>query len=1294
MKFSNKYFKLLLLMFFGLAVQSNYTMAQTCVTPVITSISNTSPACEGSTVTLNASGTVGGVSSGYVRMAGIGGNSGNQEFNVLFSSGDRPGSIARISNATFDAIFASASTDAGRATLLKAQYDVLMFTWASPNDVHITWSLFQAYLNLGGSIFVDGDYANITNLNVPGGVAGVSAGTTGGCAYTLVSPAPFPVLVNLANGCFANDHLYCTSWPSWMFPYITASGRALAIAGIYPSGLHGRLIIQGPDQDFHAIRGASTYPWGGGTGGNQYQIMLNQMDFLSANQAGFTWSGPGGFTSNDANPILSNVTTAMAGVYTATLTNTTGGGCYATATTTVTVNAAPATGTISGTNSIYAGQTSALSSTISGGTWSSSNTALATVSTSGVVTGVSGGSVVISYSKSSGGCPGYSTYAMTILSCSGPSTTFGYTGSVQSYAIPSGVTSVGVDLAGAGGGNGDCWIIGGKGGRVQCNLAVTPGEVLYFYVGGQGGNATLTSTPAAGGFNGGGAGSGSYSYGGGGGGGTDIRTSASGTTYTNRLIVGGGGGGTGYYYCAASDQGGDGGYPSGGSGIYGGTGSYYSSYNGAGGTQTAGGAGATSGGGNGGFGTGGNAAIYYYGGGGGGGYYGGGGAYIQGGGGGSSYVGGSGVSGVTTTSGYQSGNGYIKITLPLSVAITSQPTNATVCSGSSATFSVAATGPSLGYQWQVNTGSGYTNVSGATGNSLTVSAISTMNGNQYRCVVTGACGLSSTSSAATLTVADAPVITCTGNVTQDADAGACNAVVSYSAATATGTSPSFSYSQNSGTAFSVGVTTVTATATNSCGSDNCSFTITVNPNTLSVSTSHTNVSCNSANGGNHSNGSITTTVTGGTGSYSYSWTGGASGATPSGLAAGAYTVTVTDAGCSAEAAATAVETIGEPAAFTASATPTNVSCNASNGGNHSDGSMSLSYTNGVPAFSVTSGSTTSLGVGSNTVTITDATGCTTTATATIGEPAAFTASATPTNVSCNASNGGNHSDGSMSLSYTNGVSAFSVTSGSTTSLGVGSNTVTITDATGCTTTATATIGQPSAVTIAWNGTGGTTGPHYDASNTCASGSHYHVLFGYDLSLSVTAGGGTGTLTYNWNNGLGNNATNTIPTTGTAPTSYTVYVSDANGCTTATLDACDNDVRCSTPGNSTKTLMCRQGHTICVDDNAVTSQLASGATLGLCGSWKQSNNGNSVVATDVIKVYPNPTDGTFNVAIPANESEAVIQIADMIGRVIETRTITNNTGDPVEFNLNNVPQGIYFVRVKAGEMTSVSKLLVK
>src|SRR4051794_22241184 len=84
------------------------------------------------------------------------------------------------------------------------------------------------------------------------------------------------------------------------------------------------------------------------------------------------------------------------------------------------------------------------------------------------------------------------------LSASAQTTVFNYTGGVQSWVCPPGVTSVGVDAIGANGGNGYItYGAGGKGGRVQCTMTTVPGTTYYIYVGGMGGNP-------AGGYNGGG----------------------------------------------------------------------------------------------------------------------------------------------------------------------------------------------------------------------------------------------------------------------------------------------------------------------------------------------------------------------------------------------------------------------------------------------------------------------------------------------------------------------------------------------------------------------------------------------------------------------------------------------------------------------------------------------------------------------------------------------------------------------------------------------------------------------
>lgn len=107
----------------------------------------------------------------------------------------------------------------------------------------------------------------------------------------------------------------------------------------------------------------------------------------------------------------------------------------------------------------------------------------------------------------------------------------------------------------------------------------------------------------------------------------------------------------------------------------------------------------------------------------------------------------------------------VTLTVNTAVAIGTQPANTTVCNAANATFTVTATGTSLGYQWEVNTGSGWSALTGETNASLTVAAVTTaMSGYQYRVVVSGAapCG-SVTSNVATLTVSQPAVPTITAS---------------------------------------------------------------------------------------------------------------------------------------------------------------------------------------------------------------------------------------------------------------------------------------------------------------------------------------------------------------------------------------------------------------------------------------------------------------------------------------------------------------------------------------------------
>jgi len=227
--------------------------------------------------------------------------------------------------------------------------------------------------------------------------------------------------------------------------------------------------------------------------------------------------------------------------------------------------------------------------------------------------------------------------------------TFSYTGTYQTFTVPTDVTTLTIAAYGAQGGSTE-YSTGGYGGQMSSTIKVTSGQTLYVYIGGQG-------AVGSGGYNGGGSPSQTTYAAAGGGGATDIRSKLG--VLTSRLVVAGGGGGAGYNGVESVLKGGYGGYPSGGQGTGDGFG-----FGGYGGSQISGGAGGYYNifyyqGSAGTLGTGGAGAYGTNGGGGGGGYYGGGGGAWNAGGGGSSYTSGTIL---TYSNGINLGNGYMSIT--------------------------------------------------------------------------------------------------------------------------------------------------------------------------------------------------------------------------------------------------------------------------------------------------------------------------------------------------------------------------------------------------------------------------------------------------------------------------------------------------------------------------------------------------------------------------------------------------------------------------------------------------------
>ncbi len=461
-----------------------------------------------------------------------------------------------------------------------------------------------------------------------------------------------------------------------------------------------------------------------------------------------------------------------------------------------------------------------------------------------------------------------------------------------------------------------------------------------------------------------------------------------------------------------------------------------------------------------------------------------------------------------TNSGGCSTSQTITITQPTALTTGSSQVDVT-CNGAntgSATVTPAGGSPTYTYAWSPSGGNA------GTANNLSAGTYTCTITDSHGCILTQSFTITSPSAIA-LATSSTPS-TC-GNPNGSATVVANGGVGPYN----------YSWAPSGGnlaTASNLMGGSYTCTVTDANG---CVNTATVNiPNTSAptASIAFTNVLCS---GGN--TGSATVTPAGGTGPYQYAWSpSGGNAATENNLVAGSYTCTVTDAnGC----VVTASTTITEPQVVSITA-PLCTPPTCFNGNN---GSASVTVSGGIGPYSYAwspsggnSATANNLTAGSYTCTVTDANGCTMTATATITQPPALTTTFSQVDELCNGANTGSATvtpaGGTPGYSYAWAPSGGNLSTAS--SLTAGNYTCTITDANSCVLTQSFIITEPTAIVI--------TPTAVDAHCSLADG-----------SASATAVGGTGAYSYNWmpGNVSGQNLNNVAAGT------YSITVTDANGC---------------------------------------------------------------------------------------------------------------------------------------------------
>lgn len=409
-------------------------------------------------------------------------------------------------------------------------------------------------------------------------------------------------------------------------------------------------------------------------------------------------------------------------------------------------------------------------------------------------------------------------------------------------------------------------------------------------------------------------------------------------------------------------------------------------------------------------------------------------------------------------------------------------------------------------------------------------------------------GATGCQSVATVTINQPTIIT---NTITSSDATSIGGTDGEATANPSGGTPPYQYSwvpssQTTQTAsnLSAGTYYVTIVDDNSCIKTD-SVLINQPPcNNFLLAVSPTNISCNG-----ETDGSASLIIAHGTPPYSITWTDAASNViatdvtSVSGLAAGSYTVEVTD-----DSNCTTFKTfdITEPDALSIGLLPTNVSCF-----NAGDGTIDLSVSGGTFSYSFewylgtrlisTSEDITNLSPGTYSVIVTDANGCQISASVGITQPAQLSVNNTFTNITCFEANDGTInttvSGGTLVYSYAwTGPNGFVSTDQNLTALDYGNYFLVVTDGNGCTTPEEEVfISEPNLVVID------------SISAPCPIAGESSIT----AEVVQITGGTEGPYQISWNNGATYNASGDYTETLAIGASYDVVALDANGCITAT-----------------------------------------------------------------------------------------------------------------------------------------------
>ncbi len=557
-----------------------------------------------------------------------------------------------------------------------------------------------------------------------------------------------------------------------------------------------------------------------------------------------------------------------------------------------------------------------------------------------------------------------------------------------------------------------------------------------------------------------------------------------------------------------------------------------------------------------------------------------------------------------------------------------------ICEGGSVNLngSISAGYINAQFQWQQSSDNGVTwaNISGAT--ALNTSVSSAPAGTKYRLLAAeqgnigiGYCRIASNPVALTVyaipkltlpTTSAVPLEYCAGTSVDLTDFSSVpsstftwqlnNTAIGLNQNSDNGQVPIFT-ATNPGNSPITGTFTVTGSA-NGCTSQSQTFSVIINPKpNVGLGADQTICVGNTA--------SLNAVANGGTPSYIYSWDNSLNNNASQSVSPSSttnYNVIVTDTkGC--KATDDIKVTVNQPPTFT-NLTKTDAICYGQSNGSitvTAGGTGPFQYRLDNNAYQ--SSNTFAVAAGTYTVTIKDANGCTASKTINLNQPNPMTADVTVKNVSCF-----DGTDGAITVNVNGGKSPYSYswsdgTTGGNSIVGrpAGTYTVIVTDGNGCTTTAQAVIIEPIQISITGNVT-------HVTCNGLSNG-----------KIDITAQSITSIKSYEWKNSTGTIIATTEDVSNLSADTYTVTVTDADGCKLSTSYTVTQPTAISVSATPTNTT-CFAGN-----DGKVTVS-ASGGSGALQYALCSGNNCTNFGANQTSNLFSNLTVGTYRIrAIDAN-----------------------------------------------------------